>query len=336
MASPVLSDLAEALAATHHSERMHLLLQRAEEERDLEWLECSLQSAVSVEFSTIPPYLCALWSIKDERHEVAASIRNVVQEEMLHMALACNMLTAIGCIPRISDPNMVPSYPGKIPGGVHPELTVSLSGLTDAALDVFIEIEAPSVGDPPESPEQAKGYKTIGAFYEAIRAAFANMQPKLSTDRQVTGPLSYMVMEDLTAVGQAIDLILAQGEGSEAPPNIQNTHELSHYHRFLNIRDSMERPESWPMAVVPAGGYLQGQVSADVWRMINGFDQTFTQLLDRLQVVWEHGDQGALVHAIETMFGLSEQARALMSMEIEAGRGNYGPCFRFLAERAES
>ena len=62
----------------------------------------------------------------------------------------------------------------------------------------------------------------------------------------------------------------------------------------------------------------------------------FTQLLDRLQVVWEHGDQGALVHAIETMFGLSEQARALMSMEIEAGRGNYGPCFRFLAERAES
>ena len=84
------------------------------------------------------------------------------------------------------------------------------------------------------------------------------------------------------------------------------------------------------MAVVPEGGYLQKDVPADVWTMINGIDQAYTRLLGGLQVVWEHGDQSALVHAIEGMFGLSEQARSLMSTEIGKGRGNYGPCFRAL------
>ncbi len=158
--------LTELLAEMHHLERMHLLLKRPKRQRNLEWLEHALQSAVSVEFSTIPPYLSALWSIKDPMHPVAASIRNVVQEEMLHMALACNMLTGLGCVPKINDPKMVPSYPGKIPGGVHPELTVSLSGLSDASLDAFIAIEAPSEGKRLRTPEHRKGYKTIGAFYQ--------------------------------------------------------------------------------------------------------------------------------------------------------------------------
>ena len=107
----------QSLSGMHHLKRIHPLLERPEKRRGLEWLELALQSAVSVEFSTIPPYLSALWSIKDQMHPVAASIRNVVQEEMLHMSLACNMLTAIGCVPRINDPKMVPSYPGRFPEG---------------------------------------------------------------------------------------------------------------------------------------------------------------------------------------------------------------------------
>ncbi len=340
--------LTESLAEIHHLERMHLLLKRPKRQRNLEWLEHALQSAVSVEFSTIPPYLSALWSIKDPMHPVAASIRNVVQEEMLHMALACNMLTGLGCVPRINDPKMVPSYPGKIPGGVHPELTVSLSGLSDTSLDAFIAIEAPSEGKRLRTPELRKGYKTIGAFYSAILDVFQTLNPELSTERQVAGPLAYMVMADLPAVEAAIALIMDQGEGSEASPEVEHTHEIAHYYRFLEVKhrrrfsgvdkkgqavfegEPFEFPAVWPMAVVPKGGYLQEDVPADVWTMINGIDQTFTQLLDRLQVVWEHGDQSALVRAIETMFGLSKQAQALMSIEIGEGLGNYGPCFRLL------
>lgn len=340
--------LTESLAELHHLERMDLLLKHPKGRRNIEWLEHALQSAVSVEFSTIPPYLSALWSIKDQMHPVAASIRNVVQEEMLHMALACNMLTALGCVPKINDPKMVPSYPGKIPGGVHPELTVSLSGLSDASLDVFIAIEAPSEGRRPKTPQQGKGYKTIGAFYKAILGAFQMLNPKLSTERQVSGPLAYMIMADLPAVEAAIALIMDQGEGSKASPEVERTHELAHYYRFLEVKhrkrfcgvdkkgravfkgDSFEFPEVWPMAVVPNGGYLQDDIPADVWMMINDFDQTFTQLLDRLQVVWERGDQAALIHAIETMFGLSKQAQSLMKVEIGKGLGNYGPCFRLI------
>jgi hypothetical protein len=341
----------------HCLDRIAPLLTRPKERRGPEWLEVALQTAVSVEFSTIPPYLCALWSIKDQMHAVATSIRNVVQEEMLHMALACNMLTGIGGVPQINDPKMVPSYPGQIPGGVHPELVVSLAGLSDATLDTFIAIEAPSTergpetepppGRNPETSEQAMGYKTIGAFYEAIRDEFRTIKPELSTERQVSGPLAFIVMADLHAVEAGIDLIVNQGEGSKASPEVKRTHELAHYYRFLEIKhrkringyvdgqpiftgEPVDLPDAWPMAVVPKGGYLRKDVPSDVWTMVNGFDKGFTQLLDQLQVVWEHGDQAALVHALETMFGLSEQAGRLMSVEIGKGRGNYGPCFRIL------
>ena len=44
-----------------------------------------LQQAVMLEHSTIPPYLCALYSIKEGTNlESAAIIQSVVMEEMLH------------------------------------------------------------------------------------------------------------------------------------------------------------------------------------------------------------------------------------------------------------
>lgn len=344
-----MSRLERSLATRHHLERVLLLLQ--EPDRDMDWLACALQSAVSVEFSTIPPYLAALWSIKDPQHPVAASIRNVIQEEMLHMALACNMLTAVGRIPQINDPLMVPMYPGPIPGAVHPELTVSLSGLSDASLDIFIAIEAPSRGDGAGDSTEQSGYKTIGAFYHAILDAFRTLKPALCTERQITGPLAYMVMGDLAAVEAGIRLILNQGEGSKASAEVPHTRDLAHYYRFLEIRNrrrlsgidakgepvfegaALERPETWPMAVVPKGGYSQADVPADLWVLIDGIDQSYTLLLDLLQAVWELGDQSALVRAIETMFGMTRQAQSLMSVPIGNGQGNYGPCFRFLGPR---
>ena len=41
------------------------LLRVPEPDRDVGWLEESLQRAVALEFATIPVYLAALWSIKD-------------------------------------------------------------------------------------------------------------------------------------------------------------------------------------------------------------------------------------------------------------------------------
>src|SRR5947209_17026527 len=104
----------------------------AAEEHDLSWLHEALQWAVDLEFATIPVYLSGLWSIKPQGPNVEPSgevynlINSVVMEEMLHMALVCNMVTAIGGTPEINPTN----FPGGLPGGVRPDLTVKLEGLS--------------------------------------------------------------------------------------------------------------------------------------------------------------------------------------------------------------
>ncbi|MGP3964831.1 ferritin-like domain-containing protein [Nonomuraea sp. 3N208] len=104
-----------------------------------------LQQALLVEQAVIPPYLCALHSIKPDRNpEVAEIIRQVVREEMLHMALAANLLNAVGGTPQLGRPGLVPTYPGRLPGPVLPNLNVRLRRCTiDQVRDVFMAIEQP-------------------------------------------------------------------------------------------------------------------------------------------------------------------------------------------------
>ncbi|NMO90363.1 ferritin-like domain-containing protein [Actinomycetospora sp. TBRC 11914] len=101
-------------------------------DRDVDWLHTALQAAVELELATIPPYLCAMWSVDDPNgtDPVRALIKSIAVEEMGHMATACNLLTAIGGTPQINTAAAVPQYPGPLPGGVHPGLTIPLSGLT--------------------------------------------------------------------------------------------------------------------------------------------------------------------------------------------------------------
>src|SRR5947209_5038914 len=106
------------------------MMAAAPAERNLAWLKTSLQAAVELEISTLPPYLCAMWSIKNQgvgspADSVYRLIDSVVRQEMTHMGLACNLLTAIGGSPRIAEGYATNiSYPGPLPGGVRPELTV--------------------------------------------------------------------------------------------------------------------------------------------------------------------------------------------------------------------
>src|SRR5262245_43311966 len=123
------------------------LMAQPASQHDIGWLKEALQAAIQLELSTIPPYLCAMWSIKDPAEPVYDTIREIVVEEMLHMGLACNMLTTIGGAPRINAPDVVPQYPGPLPGGVRPTVRVALSGLTkDVVRDVFMQIEYPESG----------------------------------------------------------------------------------------------------------------------------------------------------------------------------------------------
>jgi Ferritin-like len=76
-------------------------------------LMAALQTAMQLEFSTIPPYLCAEWSIdyNNDPNNVMSMIHGVVIQEMYHFALAGNMLSAIGGVPAIANASFMPGYP---------------------------------------------------------------------------------------------------------------------------------------------------------------------------------------------------------------------------------
>lgn len=92
--------------------------------RDANWIMKALQVAIEIELYTIPPYLTALWSISDESNFAVKSLRDIVRDEMAHVALVCNILTAIGGKPVLNASDSIPKYPGPIPGNVNPELQV--------------------------------------------------------------------------------------------------------------------------------------------------------------------------------------------------------------------
>ena len=316
-------------------------------DHDTQWLKESLQAAIELEFATIPPYLCAMWSIKSGSGPVFRSIRTILLEEMLHMGLACNMLSAIEGTPVLTDPNTLPTYPGPLPGGVNPNLTVSLQGLSKKTISEFMEIEYPESG-PVAIAKSPEDVSTIGEFYDAILQAFKKIQPTLLTNRQIRGPLGLKTLSTLDDIKEAIVLIKRQGEGSAISPEDTGPADLAHYYRFAEIfhgrklkkntvtnkweynGNPIPFPEAWNMAKTPVGGYLKENVSSDVWRLLHNFDQRFTVMMKQLRDAWETGNPQLLFRSIPTMYSLRSPAVRLMQIEIAPGQGNYGPCFRLV------
>jgi Ferritin-like len=316
-------------------------------QRDLGWLRAGLQDAIQLEFSTIPPYLCAMWSIEDSQHPFYQILREVMMEEMLHMGIACNLLAGIGGWPRLYDPAFLPDYPCPLPGGVHPGLLVNLVGFSPQLVaDVFMEIERPAHAPVPIETE-AVTYATIGEFYDAILATFHSAGPAaLDPDRQLeedsTGLKKYLSLDD---VDGAIGTIKHQGEGTEQSAFEEPTGDvLAHYYRFQQIRDGKRIVKGadgkakfgeplappavvYPMAPVPRGGH-----PADVGKP---FDEKFTAMLRALQAAWGTGApderDAQLDTAIKAMRKLKAPAVALMQTPLPSGGGNYGPSFRLLS-----
>ena len=108
-------------------------------------LRAALQQAIELEHATLPTYLYALYSLVPGKNgAIARLMLSVILEEMLHMALACNILNAVGGQPVIDSPAFVPTYPGPLPGGVESNLQVPLSPFSLPLIEnVFMVIEEP-------------------------------------------------------------------------------------------------------------------------------------------------------------------------------------------------
>lgn len=155
-----------------------------------------LRRALLIEHSTIPPYLTALYSIKDGTNVASVNIiRGVLVEEMLHMILAANVLNAVGGEPAVNDPRFIPIYPLDLTDVLQPntddedskvlkylsdradeessgkddghskDVRINILKFSKKAMDTFIDIETP---EPVPPPEPGGPITTIGQFYTLI------------------------------------------------------------------------------------------------------------------------------------------------------------------------
>ncbi|MFE4254270.1 ferritin-like protein [Streptomyces sp. NPDC056910] len=350
----------------YESKAIVALMGQSEPQRNGKWLQDALQQAIMLELATLPPYLCGLWSIKDPVRDEAVydAIKAIVMDEMSHVGLVCNMLTTIGGSPRIDHADLVPKYPGHLPGGVRPQLCVSLSGLTRASLDMYCQIERPE--DPVAEFEEPG--ESIGAFYNAIRQAFKQNADLIQGHRQVEKNMesdyglgnSLVPLSTPKTVDDAIQVIMEQGEGSHSSPRNRyfgREGELAHYYEFRQILqgkklvevptapegwayegDPIVMPEAYPMGTVPSGGWAQGPTyhpDAEVQDLLTTFNQLYSEVLRWLETTWQTDDQQeanhALGKAVSRMRNLEDPALALMQHELPDGSGQtYGPEFLYI------
>ncbi len=156
-----------------------------------------LQTAILIEHSTIPPYLTALYSIKDGTNALASQIiRSVAVEEMLHLIMVCNVLNAIDIQPSVNKQENYPTYPMKLPMNV--DFYVGLETFSSNSIATFIAIESPSkplVKAPKYNPETDSS-----ALYSQRAAVQEN---NLWTLENMKG----FIMENVHTIGEYYDVL---------------------------------------------------------------------------------------------------------------------------------
>ena len=330
----------------------------------VESLREHLQTALELEHSTIPPYLCALYSIPNGSNVTATTlIRSVVMEEMLHMVLVANLLNAIKGEPKVNHKGFVPEYPTYLK---HSDKTflVNLLPFGTDAIDTFLKIEQPA---PLGAPPQPGDYATIAQFYEAIRNGFEYLAStpqkekelfKGSPQFQIDGPAFYyggggvpFKVHDLVTARKAIAEITEQGEGIndtifDGDNRFDQVDELAHYFRFNEIRTGRRYQKADTPNGGPTGPQLVVDWSArfpmspnprakdyvgrpDVHRLMTEFNQAYTALLMVLHNAF-NGTPAVLLQAVPVMYDMKYRAQTLMAVPSERGDGTtVGPSFEF-------
>ncbi|MEA2702369.1 MAG: hypothetical protein QOD63_314 [Actinomycetota bacterium] len=291
-----------------------------------------LQDAIKLEHATIPLYLTAYFSLKPGiNDQVAKIIRSVVVEEMLHLLIGANVLNAVGGHPVFDDSNMVPHFPGSLPGGVDSDLELHLARMSDEQNAAFMSLEEPEddieirlLADEPE-------FETIGTFYAALidkirelgEAAFeAPSAPQVTSSWFGSAEL-FPVTDVATAVA-ALQLIVRQGEGTSTSP-VDAEGDPAHYYRFREIEKrkrlvanpaaphgfsftgdpvDFEPTMVWPLIKDPKPDrYDPGTLAR---RLVDTFNRSYTRLLKAL-----HTTVNGRPEDLDAAFGIMYEMRLL-------------------------
>ncbi|HYG49122.1 MAG TPA: ferritin-like protein [Allosphingosinicella sp.] len=314
-----------------------------------------LQTAIGIEFGTLPPYLYAKFSILPGTNGAAVDrLGMIVGQEMIHLCLVCNIVNALGGTPKL----VAPVYPctlGDIgpPGG--DPLMIHLLPFGPDAMAQGMAIEEPEEVPPYEVVGLLKaqgGAMTIGQYYAVIDAFLATLPASAWTpgNNQITDaqffPGQLFAVNGYADAHLAIQQIVSEGEGAKDNPlDFQN--ELAHFYRFGELfydkvltKIPQEPGYQWgpePLGVdwsaaYPAipdpGSHDFSKDSAAAQSAQAACNAAYTGMIDALQLAVT-GQAGQLGAAVRKMFDLRMAAMAALQIPLADGKSVAGPSFLY-------
>jgi len=228
-----------------------------------------LCEAAELEHGIMCQYMFAAFSLKQSTDEGLSDaeleavtrwrrvVAHVATEEMLHLALVHNLLSAIGAAPHFARPNF-PAPAHHYPPGVN----LTLVPFGEPALRHFIFLERPEgmelkgaagIDAPVEEavPLMAEGdivpqlqdFATVGHLYRSIEQGIAHLAERFGERGLFVGPPraqatsanfhwpELVSVTDVESAQRAIDTILEQGEGA------RGDWQSAHFGQFVEILD---------------------------------------------------------------------------------------------------
>jgi hypothetical protein len=310
-----------------------------------------LTEAAEIEHNVLCCYLFAQFSMKQETSEGLTDaqlqkvrewrgvLSQIVVQEMLHLACACNLLTSVGGAPQLRRPNL-PTNPRAYPEGFQ----LRLLPFNLEAVDQFVFLERPEyleagaapsyrdtaipAGSLSEAFTRERTYGTLGELYRGIEDGLKYLSQKLGEsglfigrpEGQTASPYITLPglspVRDLASALAALNIIIEQGEG--ASPEAED----SHWRRFSRMRDEYteflaadpnfepgRRVLPSPYALLPPDlpsttevNLIDDPLSVDMCGLFDGCYELMIQVLGRL-----------FVHAEET----EQELQALADIAIE-------------------
>ncbi|HEX8809331.1 MAG TPA: ferritin-like protein, partial [Xanthobacteraceae bacterium] len=242
-----------------------------------------LVEAAQIEHMIMCQYLYACFSLKTEPDEGLTAgqadavarwnktVTGIAIEEMLHLALITNVMTAIGAGPTLSRPNF-PRHSEYLPSGVE----FALLPFGGDSLTHFLYLERPEGMErvdaaefvpaaPPPAPvtgaevmPRPQDFLTVGHLYRGIEQGLDDLASQLgeqvlfvgepraqATPERFRWP-QLIAVTDLASARKAIEEIIEQGEGA------RGDWQPAHYGRFLGIWDEYSRLAAADPAFQPA------------------------------------------------------------------------------------
>ena len=301
-----------------------------------------LTEATELEHGVMYSYLFAAFSIKRDVKEGITedqlavlrrwrgTILQISIQEMVHMSLACNLLTAVGGAPHLHRPNL-PTSPKAYPAS----FTLELLPFNRETLANFVFIERPEEQEQADRAATSPGefflpesklsdifsserqYQTVGHLYRGIEDGLRYLAEKFGEERLFIGPPKSQIADayfslpgllpvtNLESAVAAIEGIVEQGEGA------RDDNEESHYRRFLAMleeydhilsddpdfepgRPVMENPYAmFPNDIVDhsALNLIEDPLSTDICNLFDGCYQLLMQMLGRVLLHTEESDE---------------------------------------------